>query len=536
MLSDSLIERLNAMNALWARYQSEGKREIFIEFIVAVNSLVDSFNRMRLSGLVRICESLESSAFSKIADTAAHPLNAQDVSDIQRQINSINALVGALTTSTPMIQDNRRQRKESDENVALVKPRHVLIISDSYRFAIADDIKTKMAVFGFRVDVRGWEDWQLPEFSPLAVLFMSDQLDISPDQVVRISNIRQRYQSSQLLYLTEPLAPHAIVQLIRLGIDATVSIDGYATEVLSRVMDLIETEQEEKSRVLVVEDSKVAVATIERTLAQHSIDTFSIDSPDKLFEALDVYPADLILMDMHMPKFNGVEATRVLRQTTEYATMPIVYLSAESDVSMQVEALRLGGDQFLMKPFNPVLLAAVVEARIKRYRQMQRSTREDSLTGLLNHAASKQRLAALMRENNMTQPLSVAMVDIDHFKSINDSYGHPVGDVVIRALAYLLKGRLRSFDLVGRYGGEEYIVGLPGVGAEKASQVMNTIRADFAKLAHRYIGGEFYATLSAGVASFPHYDNVDALTEAADNALLRAKRLGRNRIESAEGD
>lgn len=531
---DSLHERLNAMNALWLRYQNEAKLEVFIEFIVAVNSLVDSFNRLRLSGLVRICETLESSAFAKISDTNNQPLSENDLTDIQRQINALNQLVNALNSHSPMIQDNRRQRKDSDDAVALVKPRSVLIISDSNRFPIADDIKTQMAVFGFRVDVRGWEDWQLPELAPLAVLFMSNQLDVSPDQVVRISNIRQRYQSSQLLYLTEPLYPHAVVQLIRLGIDATVSIEGYATEVLSRVMDLIETEKEEKSRVLVVEDSKVAVATIERTLSQHGIDTFSIDTPDKLFEALNVYPADLILMDMHMPKFNGVEATRVLRQTTEYATIPIVYLSAESDVSMQVEALRLGGDQFLMKPFNPVLLAAVVEARIKRYREMQRSGREDSLTGLLNHAASKQRLATLMRENNMTQPLSVAMIDIDHFKSINDSYGHPVGDVVIRALAYLLKGRLRSFDLVGRYGGEEYIIGLPGVDAPKASQVINTIRADFSRLAHRFVGGEFNATFSAGVAAFPQFESVDALTEAADNALLKAKRLGRNRIEIAD--
>jgi diguanylate cyclase (GGDEF)-like protein len=124
--------------------------------------------------------------------------------------------------------------------------------------------------------------------------------------------------------------------------------------------------------------------------------------------------------------------------------------------------------------------------------------------------------------------LTVAMIDIDHFKSINDTYGHPVGDQVIRGLAWLLKGRLRSIDLIGRYGGEEFIVALPEVSVEQAGAVIDRIRGDFSALPHAHPGGALYATFSVGIASYPLADTAAGLTEAADGALLQAKRSGRN--------
>jgi diguanylate cyclase (GGDEF)-like protein len=325
-----------------------------------------------------------------------------------------------------------------------------------------------------------------------------------------------------------------IVELMRAGIDATVPAEDQPARVLNCMLDLVQASEQEQYRVLVVEDSRVAVALIERTLAQHDIAMRAINDPGKLLEALEDYKPDLVLMDMHMPRFNGVEATRVLRQMEATSALPIVYLSGESDVGMQVEALRLGGDQFLTKPFNPVLLAAVVKTRIERFRESRRSTRLDGLTGLVNHTAAKARLQAMVGEAEKQGALTVAMIDIDHFKSINDTYGHPVGDQVIRSLAWLLKGRLRSMDLIGRYGGEEFIIALPGVDLARAVPVIDRIRRDFSELPHAHPAGALYASFSAGVAAFPaHHHTAAGLTEAADQALLQAKRLGRNRIETA---
>jgi diguanylate cyclase (GGDEF)-like protein len=122
------------------------------------------------------------------------------------------------------------------------------------------------------------------------------------------------------------------------------------------------------------------------------------------------------------------------------------------------------------------------------------------------------------------------MLDIDHFKSVNDSYGHPVGDQVIRSLAWLLKGRLRAGDVIGRYGGEEFLIAVADTGPEEAFNVLDWIRESFGTLPHSHPEGYFRTTFSAGIACYPDYGCVEDLIRAADNALLEAKHQGRNTI------
>jgi diguanylate cyclase (GGDEF)-like protein len=155
----------------------------------------------------------------------------------------------------------------------------------------------------------------------------------------------------------------------------------------------------------------------------------------------------------------------------------------------------------------------------------------DSLTGLLNHTAIKDQLdgevAWAIREK---KPLSFAMVDIDHFKLVNDSYGHPVGDRVIKSLSRLLKQRLRTSDLVGRYGGEEFAVVLVNADGPTAMKVLDTIRDDFSQLRHLAEGKEFPVTFSCGIADVSQFPDATKLSDAADKALYKAKHAGRNRV------
>ena len=529
---DSIKDRLNALHLRWARYVAEGCFEKFIEFTVTVNSLTEYFNRLRLPGLVRLCEGLENMALTQLGSQSTHPLSKQDIAALQRQVDM---LLGSVATSLPQSAGRRRDEATAAPEVDWIKPRVIWMVAAPEKHDMAEALASELKYFGFKVFTLDWHATRLPEDIPLAVLFIPAHEDVRAEEWTCISTIRQSCPVSQLFYLDVQSAIEPLINLMRAGIDVTIPAEDQPAEVLNCVLDLVQSSEQEQYRVLIVEDSRVAVTLIQRTLAQHNIDTRAINDPVQLLEALQSYKPDLVLMDMHMPRFNGVEATRVLRQMAAYRALPIVYLSGESDVGMQVEALRLGGDQFLIKPFNPVLLAAVVKTRIERFRDTQRSTRLDGLTGLLNHTAAKSRLQAMVAETEAQHGvLTVAMIDIDHFKSINDTFGHPVGDQVIRGLAWLLKGRLRSVDLIGRYGGEEFLIALPGIDLARAIPVIERIRRDFSELPHAHSGGALYATFSAGVASYPMiHHTAQGLTEAADQALLQAKRLGRNRIETA---
>jgi diguanylate cyclase (GGDEF)-like protein len=337
-----------------------------------------------------------------------------------------------------------------------------------------------------------------------------------------------------LFYIGVPRELNAMVTLMRAGIDITIQREEQAANLLSRILDFVQTREQEIYRVLVVEDSRVAVAQIQRALTQHSIHCEVIMDPSNVLATMDTYRPDLVLMDMYMPHCNGVEATRALRQLPAYKAVPIVYLSGETDIALQIEALRLGGDQFLTKPFNPVVLAATLKNKIERHRELQRSSRTVGLTGLLNHTTAKARLDAMLATLPPDGKLCVAMLDIDRFKLVNDTYGHPVGDQVIRSLAWMLKGRLRGSDLIGRYGGEEFILALGNVGPAEAGAVLDRIRSDFSKLPHAHNSGSMRATFSAGVAAYPKYRTSTELIQFADTALLEAKRNGRNRVECAD--
>ncbi|MEN9451007.1 MAG: hypothetical protein RLZZ369_66 [Pseudomonadota bacterium] len=531
---NSIEDRIYVLRTRWDLYMVEGRFEQFIEFAVAVNSLVEHFNRMRLPGLMRICEGLENAVLALLGKEASHPLEDRDMLALRRQMDT---LLGAVASARPQTPDPERRLEEQTaaavHDADWIKPRSVWLVSAPERHEMVEALRGQLQYFGFQVEQMPWSGDQPAGDKPLAVLFIPAHGETTPQDFEFITAVRGNCPASQLFYLGVQSAIDPIVALMRAGIDVAIPSDDQPAMVLDRILDLVQHFEQEKHRVLVVEDSRVAVALIQRTLAQHGIDSHAIRDPGTLFDVLESYRPDLVLMDMYMPRFNGVEATRVLRQMSAYSTLPIVYLSGASDVGMQVEALRLGGDQFLTKPFNPVLLAAVVKTKIERFRETLRSTRLDGLTGLFNHTAAKSRLNSLVSQIGEHGSLTVAMIDIDHFKAINDTYGHPVGDQVIRALAWLLKGRLRSGDLIGRYGGEEFLIALPGVSPEQARSVIDRIRCDFAALPHAHPGGALHATFSAGVASFPMLDTASGLTEAADGALLQAKRLGRNRVEKA---
>lgn len=305
-----------------------------------------------------------------------------------------------------------------------------------------------------------------------------------------------------------------------------------ASSLLERIEVLTHIAQYEPYRVLIIDDSRAQATHTERVLNSAGIVTHTLVDPIQAMAALAEFQPDLIILDMYMPECNGTELAKVIRHNDRYVSVPIIYLSAEDDLDKQLDAMSEGGDDFLTKPIKPRHLIATVRNRAGRARNLKARMVRDSLTGLYNHTHILQLLEdTSFRARRESQPLTFAMLDIDHFKKVNDTYGHPMGDRVIKSLALFLKQRLRKTDHIGRYGGEEFAVVLPDTDASTARKVLDEIRRRFAEIHYPAQPQDLSCTFSCGIAQLHEGMDINTLSKQADEALYVAKHGGRNRVE-----
>ena len=288
--------------------------------------------------------------------------------------------------------------------------------------------------------------------------------------------------------------------------------------------------QREPYRVLVVDDAFELARHYTLVLRQAGMHAELLTEPSCILEKSDDFNPELILLDFYFPGVSGMEIAQVLRQHQTHFSTPIIFLSTETDLDTQLKTLQQG-DDFLEKPILDTHLVSRVELRIERARALSKLMYHDRLTGLLNQITLKRcleiELAHCQRQGS---PLSYIMLDLDHFKQVNDSHGHAAGERVLKSLAHLLRERLRKSDQIGRNGGEKFGIILPDTDPDKAYQIIEDLRKRFAQLTYWSDGGEFTCSFSAGIACMSAFGTEERLIEAADEALYLAKEKGRNLI------
>ena len=297
------------------------------------------------------------------------------------------------------------------------------------------------------------------------------------------------------------------------------------------------------TRILVVDDHEDNVELLRARLAARG---YEVETARDGLEALDRVAArapDLILLDVMMPKLDGIETTRRLKADPSLPFIPIIMQTALETTEDKVEGLDAGADDYITKPIDFAELEARVKSllRIKALQEelasanasLRRMSQTDGLTNVDNRRHIEERLTEMYEHSaRLNEPLAVVMCDVDHFKSVNDTLGHQAGDAVLRQLADVLKHTAREIDRVGRYGGEEFLVLLPAANLDDAVAFAERVREAVAARAFAYDGGEVRRTVSIGVSAWPHPDlrHQEALVKAADDALYVAKETGRNRV------
>jgi diguanylate cyclase (GGDEF)-like protein len=301
-------------------------------------------------------------------------------------------------------------------------------------------------------------------------------------------------------------------------------------------------------KILIADDELVSRTLLEATLRRQGHDVVAVEDGLSAIVALSAPDAPrLAILDWMMPGASGLDVCRALRKSSD-AYVYVVLLTGRNTAEDMVAGLDAGADDFLTKPFNAAELRArlMAGARVLELQASLLQAQEvlrthatlDFLTGLWNRRMMLEQLdREIKRVARENRSLTVALADIDRFKSINDTWGHAVGDDVLEACATALATSVREYDFVGRYGGEEFLILLPGCKADNALQVCRRLCEITASQPVRAGDALVPMTISIGLACTDTIGGDAAgLLRAADEALYRAKANGRNRVESARTD
>ncbi|MDA0708583.1 MAG: diguanylate cyclase [bacterium] len=297
-------------------------------------------------------------------------------------------------------------------------------------------------------------------------------------------------------------------------------------------------------KILIVDDDPALRMFVEATLTKEGHAVFAWGDADNVVQRLQALLPDLVILDVTLPYKSGYEVLKDIHKESRFDTIPVVMFSADDTTMAKIKGLDLGAVDYLVKPIPPEELAARVRVLVREkkrqdellaeYNRLSELSLTDPLTGAYNRRALNTFLRSRLAEaTRHTTPFSCVMFDLDHFKDVNDTHGHDIGDLVLREVAALTIALFRQEDALVRYGGEEFLAILQHTSKEGARTFSERLRSEIAGRTFNQDKHPLKITLSAGVSSYPEdggFDDPREMITLADRRLYDAKGSGRNRV------
>ncbi len=373
----------------------------------------------------------------------------------------------------------------------------------------------------------------IPQRHPSVVIINPQLAPSNEANSQLLTQLSQANPAIPTILFTDEDSWRARLAAIRLGSRVSLAKPIGVDQVWQAVSDLIYRKEKTQAHILIVDDDPVAITILKRVLAPWGLEITAVQDPQKFWHTLEMTIPDLLILDVQMPGINGIELCQMVRSDPRWGRLPIVFFTASTEPDLVTRLFAAGADDFVSKPIiGPELVTRILN-RLERTRLLRSLAETDPLTGIFNRRKAQELLEKLISLSlGNSEPLALVMLDLDYFKQVNDRYGHSSGDQVLVATARLLRQSLRPEDVVARWGGEEFLVGMYGLDGGTAVARMELV---LDKLRKRQFtseqGDEFTVSFSAGVAACPEQGrDLMGLYRAADETLYGAKAAGRNQV------
>lgn len=412
----------------------------------------------------------------------------------------------------------------------------VLLIVDSNQLSL-NTICNKMTDTGVQIHlVKGFKAAEefIMKRLPDSIIITLPLIDGNAYELCRIVRSFPGGERPPVIFIAQQAGFVDKVGAIRNGADAFYELPFEEDDILAKIEHLMERDRPEKFKILSVEDDPDQAEYIKLTLESAGYNVLSLQDPTKFEESFLKFEPDLVLLDVVLGPMTGFELAQYIRQNDRYAALPVVFLTTENALDMHIRSARIGGDDHLIKPIAPQLLAAAVAGRLERARTLKKLIDRDGLSGCLNYGVFMEKARELCRPNSQRFSLSLLLFDVDSMHVINERFGYAVGDKVIAALGRLLNKTFKSASIIGRVTGDRFAVALENLDDFQVEKMAKQAIVDFASIQQFSPGNSFRSTISAAYSSYPANTDVKSWIAGAEGILVKAKENGGNQLVSAE--
>ncbi len=358
----------------------------------------------------------------------------------------------------------------------------------------------------------------------------------SADGLGLLAELRTTHPTLPMLVFTAQEDFANRVKVARLGGQIFLSKPVSPPTVLAAVTQVLQQSDIAEAKILVVDDDPQMLDILRTLLEPWGFKLTLLDHPQQFWTTLEQSNPDLLILDVEMPELSGIDLCQVVRNDPRWSELPVLFLSVHTDGETVNQVFTAGADDYVSKPIlGPELIARVLN-RLERTQILHKLAETDVLTGIANRRKSTQELTRLLHlAKRQGQPLGFVILDLDHFKQVNDQHGHNAGDKVLSQFGALLRQTFRREDVVARWGGDEFVVGMYGVTREQVRDRLTALLKSTHQQEFTGASGEaFWVSFSGGIAVYPENGtDLQALCRSADAALYQAKAAGRNRVLSS---